>query len=187
MTEHIDVLLLTTPRPPHLSPGAVQVSENSAPPLGLLCVAAALEQAGFSVAVHDFYQLGGKPADVADLVQELRPRIVGVSTLTSGIHLALRVCAHVKRVAPDVVTVLGGPHATALPEKSAADPSVDVAVRGEGERTMVELAEALLRRGSAQDALQRISGLAVKVGDRVALTLERSVMTFDEAPWPARH
>jgi radical SAM superfamily enzyme YgiQ (UPF0313 family) len=187
MSNHIDVLLLTTPRPPHLSPGAVQVSENSAPPLGLLCVAAALEQAGFSVAVHDFYQLGGKPGDVADLLQRFQPRIVGVSTLTSGVHLALRVCAHVKRAAPEVVTVLGGPHATALPERVAADPAVDVAVRGEGEQTMVELTEALLHRGASQVDLCSIAGLAVKVEDRVIITPERRVMTFDEAPWPARH
>ena len=126
MSDRVDILLMTTPRPPHLSPAAVQVSENSAPPLGLLSVAAALEEAGFRVVVHDFYQLGGKPADVTDLINEYRPRVVGVSTLTSGVHLAYRLCTHVKRVDQQIVTVFGGPHATALPEEVVAHPEVEL-------------------------------------------------------------
>lgn len=187
MSEYVDILLLTTPRPPHLSPAAVQVSENSAPPLGLLCVAAALEQAGFRVLVHDFYQLGGKPRDVVDLLEQHRPRIVGISTLTSGVNLAFALCHHVKRISPETFTVLGGPHATALPEEVASRPEIDVAVRGEGERTMVELAQILLANGRGLSRLAGVAGLAFKDGLEVRLTAERPLMPFDQAPLPARH
>ena len=182
----LDVLLLTTPRPLHLSCRAVQVSENSAPPLGLLCVAAALEEAGISVAVYDFYQLGGSPSDVRHLLDHYQPKIIGISTLTSGVHLAYAVCQHVKDVSCVTHTVLGGPHATALPEEVASRPEVDYAVRGEGEKTIVELTQALLENVPAE-RLASISGLAFTHGGDVVLTSEREPMAFDEAPLPARH
>lgn len=187
MSNRADILLLTTPRPPHLSPHAVQVSENSAPPLGLLCVAASLERGGFQVVVHDFYQSGGKPKDVAELISRYHPRIVGVSTLTSGVHMALRLCRHTKSIAPEVFTVLGGPHATALPEEVVADESVDFAVRGEGEQTMVELAEQLCRPKAQPSDLRNIAGLAFRSGEETIVTAERSPLPFDTAPVPARH
>lgn len=182
----VDVLLLTTPRPPQLSPKAVEVSENSAPPLGLLCVAAALERAGLSVAVYDFYRLGGTPTDVKSLLERVHPKIVGVSTLTSGVHLAFCVCEHIKRANPNTITVVGGPHVTALPDEVAARREIDYVVRGEGEQTMVELAKALLDGESA--AMQAsIAGIAYKHEGRVVVTPERMPMRFDDAPLPARH
>lgn len=187
MNDNVDVLLLTTPRPPHLSPVAVQVSENSAPPLGLLCVAAALENAGFRVGVHDFYQLGGKPRDIIELLEQFKPRIVGVSTLTSGANLAFALCRHVKQAAPEVHTVLGGPHATALPTEVASQPEIDFAVRGEGEQTMVELVDALLKANKSLIDLSAIAGLAFKQGSEVKLSTEREPMDFNASPLPARH
>jgi anaerobic magnesium-protoporphyrin IX monomethyl ester cyclase len=185
MNNIADILLLTTPRSPHLSPEAVGVSENSAPPLGLLCVAAALEHAGFQVAVYDFYRMGGKPRDVVELLKKTNPRIVGISTLTSGVHMAYRVCRHIKQTSPELVTVLGGPHATALPEEVAMHPEVDFAVRGEGEQTMVELAETLLRNTNRK--FEAINGLAFQRDDEVCVTNERAPLLFDESPKPARH
>lgn len=187
MSNYTDILLLTTPKPPHLSPRAVQVSENSAPPLGLLCVAAALEQGGFCVRVHDFYQFGGKPKDIIGLLGQYRPKIVGVSTLTSGFHMALRLCRHVKAASPETATVLGGPHATALPEEVVMDPSVDFAVRGEGEQTIVELARALCSGTRSVEDIKSIEGLAFKENGTAFLTAERNPACFDCAPMPARH
>lgn len=187
MREQIDVLLLTTPRPVHLSPTAVQVSENSAPPLGLLSVAAALELAGFRVGVHDFYQLGGKPSDIVQLIEQRQPRIIGVSTLTSGIHLAVALCRHVKQTDPAITTVIGGPHATALPEEIIASPYIDFAVCGEGEQTMVELAQALLTTKRTRGDLSGIAGLAYQTGTQTIVTAERPLLRFDEVPVPARH
>ncbi len=183
MNNGIDVLLVTTPRPPHLSPAAVQVSENSAPPLGLLNVAAALEGAGFIVSVHDFYQLGGTPADILALIDKLRPCVVGISALTSGVHLALAMAGRIKCHDPSIVTVLGGPHATALPDEVIANPQVDFAVRGEGEYAMVDL----MRAGADKNALGRTPGLCFRHGDRVVVTSDRPPMPFDDAPLPARH
>jgi len=183
MSSGIDVLLVTTPRPPHLSPAAVQVSENSAPPLGLLNVAAALEDAGYSVAVHDFYQLGGSPASILVLLDSLRPQVVGISALTSGFHLALALAKRVKEFDADITTVIGGPHATALPEEVAANPQIDFVIRGEGEITMVELLRACGRKA----ALGLTPGLTFRSGSQVISTMDRSPMPFDEAPMPARH
>jgi len=183
----VDVVLFSSPRPPWISPKAFEVSENSCPPLGLLYLAGALEGAGFKVRVEDFYRFGGKPADVVKVLEESRPRIVGVSSLTSGFELAVRLCRHAKKHSVHVITVVGGPHATALPEHALQDLAIDLVVRGEGEQTLVELALASAAGPLSPDALSRIPGLAYRVDGKVVLTPDRPLLDIDAIPEPARH
>ena len=57
---------------------------------------------------------------------------------------ALAVIAEVKRLRPEAVTVVGGPHVTfCAAETLAACPALDVVVIGEGEETVVELGRAV--------------------------------------------
>jgi len=52
----------------------------------------------------------------------------------------------VKQWKPDAIVVFGGPHATALPDQVLTHyPQIDYIVRGEGERTIVDLAEKTKR------------------------------------------
>jgi anaerobic magnesium-protoporphyrin IX monomethyl ester cyclase len=182
-----DVLLVTSPRPPWISPKAFEVSENSCPPLGLLYLARYLENAGVTVRVNDFYRFGGKPKDVIPLINESRPKIVAISTLTSGFSLAKRICRHVKENAPDVVTVIGGAHATALPREVLAEPDVDFVVRGEGELSLEELVRAVLEGETSSTSLSRIDGIGFKIGENAVLTSDRRLLDVDEIPEPARH
>lgn len=185
MNERLDVLLLTTPRPPHLSPQAMNIAENSAPPLGVLCVAAALEKAGFRTIVHDFYIEGGKPRDVVYLLDAFQPRIVGISATTSGADIAYRICRHIKRHSPQTVTIIGGAHATALPCVVTGREEVDFAVRGEGEVTMVELATVLLRDNN-KSHIDQIAGICYNVNGQMMLTPDREPIRWQDWPQPAR-
>lgn len=183
----VDVLLLTSPRPPYLAPSAVEVSENSAPPLGLLYMARVLEAAGIHVVVRDLYRENKKPQDIVSILQEVRPKIVGISALTSLYHMALRVVRHVKMFDPSIVTVVGGPHATALPKDVAHEDFVNFVVRGEGEQTFLQLCSSLLAGKSAAKDVISIPGLAfIKDGEAV-LTAERELLDFETVPLPARH
>jgi len=78
-----DVLLVSSPRPPWISPRAFEMSENSCPPLGLLYLASALEAAGITASVHDLYRTGARPGEVVRLLEETRATVVGISSLTS--------------------------------------------------------------------------------------------------------
>ena len=48
----------------------------------------------------------------------------------------------IKEISPDILTVIGGPHTTFMPYETLKDaPYLDVAVMGEGEETIVDLAD----------------------------------------------
>lgn len=75
-------------------------------------------------------------------VREIQPDTVGITALTASYPSALRAAAVVKEEDPHALVVLGGPHPSAEPEAVASAPHVDVAVVGEGGRTLEEILRA---------------------------------------------
>ena len=117
---------------------------------------------------------------------EFEPELFGVTAMTHEIHAAAEACAIAKRVSPGIWTVIGGPHTTALPERTLEEfSSVDIAVAGEGEITMTELAEAKAS-GAVPSDLENVLGIAFRLGDRVVRTGKRPWMkNLDDLPFPA--
>jgi len=113
------------------------------PPLGLLSLAGSLRQAGHAVEVVD-----GEPRQLApeQLVAEVvrrEPDVLGISSTTPEFHLAQQVISEAKAARPTVLTVLGGAHASALPEECLeATRGLDYVVVGEGEQALVELLDS---------------------------------------------
>jgi radical SAM superfamily enzyme YgiQ (UPF0313 family) len=84
---------------------------------------------------------------------------------------------------PSVPIVAGGEHITATPEFTLrSTPEVDVCVIGEGEETIVDLANALANG----ESLERIPGLMVRDRGSVRSTGPRArIRNLDDIPWPA--
>ena len=118
------------------------IDTRISPPLGLAYLAAVAEQQGDLVHIHD--------GDVEDtflpaVVREFVPDVVGITANTPQITAAWCDAAVIRSIS-NAPIFLGGPHPTTLPEESAAKPSVDVVVRGEGEVTWLELLSVLKSR-----------------------------------------
>jgi anaerobic magnesium-protoporphyrin IX monomethyl ester cyclase len=150
------------------------------PPLGILSIAAYLEQHGYEVHVVDLHAEELSPARFRAIVRALRPRFVGVTVLSAHYvpaHHIARIC---KDEVPDCKVYVGGVHAEAAPEQMLQNPAVDAVCRGDGEETMLELV-----RGVPYDA---IPGLSHRRGGRVAHNPPREVaMDLDAYPFPAYH
>ena len=72
---------------------------------------------------------------------------IGISVLTGPmIKGAIEIATAIKSVHPWLPIIFGGWHPTLLPDETLSEPFVDVVVRGQGEVTIVEVAEALLAR-----------------------------------------
>ena len=95
-------------------------------PAGLAYLAAALEQAGHSVRVHDAVtEDTSVEAEMDAAATRGHPYgMVGITAVTPLINEVWRVAAEAKR--RGAVTVLGGPHPTILPEESLGRPEVMV-------------------------------------------------------------
>lgn len=88
-----------------------------------------------------------------------RSDIVAITSMTPQIHHALEVADMAKE--QGCTTILGGYHPTLSPNYAAKHPSIDYAVRGEGEHTFKELIDYL--DGNKNDVkISDIDGLSYK-------------------------
>ncbi|HET7824902.1 MAG TPA: radical SAM protein [Anaeromyxobacter sp.] len=117
------------------------------PPMGLLYLASALRDHGHEVRVYEAGAAWRDAGRFAAAVEAFRPDVVGISALTIEAGVMLRMAAAARRARPGVPVIVGGPHPTSYPEHCLADANVDHAVVGEGEATVVELVDRLVRGG----------------------------------------
>ena len=147
------------------------------PPIGLLYLAASLEKAGHGVAVWDV-QIEGRPPSPADVPGV---DLVGISSDTTRIGKALAIARKLSSWGKPVV--LGGPHAQFTPEAILDTGHVDYIVRGEGEETLVRLADAL-ESGSGPAG---VPGVIFRDGPRTVATPPPPPPDVETLPFPARH
>ena len=111
-------------------------------PLALVALASALDRSRFEVVIID----GRLEADpVARVVEATRGALcLGVTVLTGApIHDALAVSRAVKAAHPGCTVVWGGWHPSLFARECLREPAVDVAVVGQGEDTLAEIASRL--------------------------------------------
>ncbi len=147
-------------------------------PLGLGYLAAVLEGAGHEVEIYDAVV---EMEPLGRVLDRGKFDLVGVTAVTPLIYEAWEVAAQAKE--RDAVTVLGGPHPTLLPDESLERPGVDIVVRGEGEETIVELAQAL-EEGSD---LEGVQGISFKKETAVHNPSRPLPEDLDSLPFPAHH
>ena len=105
----------------------------------MLYIAAALRQAGHEVLWHE----ATTAEEIVDKLRGARVDAVGMSA-TTGMHLVYLEWAQQLKRELSVFTILGGAHPTFLPEV-IDEPSIDAVCIGEGELSVVELADKLDR------------------------------------------
>ncbi len=161
------------------------ISETPSPPLGLAFLAAALEAAGMEVKILDLVVYPYSRQLLESLLKDFKPRMVGITAVTMTFDNAIRVIKHVRRLDPQILTVMGGPHVTFCAPQTLKDyPELDVIVLGEGEKTIVELAQAADHR----HRWRAVNGIAFRHGTEICNTAVRElVQDLDTLPAPARH
>ena len=126
------------------------------PLLGVAYVSAAVNQSGHHCRIFDAYINSWSDRELVTRVREYGPDVVGITALTHEINRADAMALQIKH-ATKAVTVIGGCHVTAMPERTLAEfRSFDYGVFGEGEKTSVELLGFLEKGGDPHS----IKGLA---------------------------
>lgn len=167
------------------------------PPLGPAYLAAMLLKSG-----HDVHCIDAMADNIDQIIQEgnyvyqgltidetveripAETDCIGVSCMFSQDWPYVRtLLAKIHERFPNVVMVIGGEHVTALPEYCLRDcPFIDYLVLGEGEETIVDIANRL----DDPEALGRTHGLAYLRDGQYVLTPPRArLRKVDEIPYPA--
>ena len=110
--------------------------------MGLAILAAVLEREGYQASIVDANALRFKAKSLAPHVAGAD--VVGLTAVTPTINTAIDIAREVKHANPDSLVILGGAHATLLPEETLTSaPEIDVIVRGEGEDIAIRLLQAI--------------------------------------------
>ncbi len=154
--------------PPHTAIGS-RVPKEHLPPLGLLAIGGPLLDDGHEVKLIDA-EFGPLPIDkIIQQAAAYAPEAVlmGHSGSTSAHPTVVQIATGLKAALPGVRIVYGGVFPTYhWRDVLAAEPLIDVIVRGEGEETARRLMGALERH----EPLESIAGLAFRREDKPVAT-----------------
>jgi magnesium-protoporphyrin IX monomethyl ester (oxidative) cyclase len=133
-------------------------SKPALPPYGLACIAGVLREHGHSVQIYDmltegyykeqlypngmFIRYGANQKDLNKVLDRFNPDFVGISAMMSLRHFeSCDVVKWIKEYDPQIITVVGGNHATAMPRLVYNDcqGKLDYIVGGEGEYSMLSI------------------------------------------------
>ena len=155
------------------------------PPLGYLYLASYLEVNGHKIEIIDGEIERLDKHQIVNQVLASKPDFVGIGATTPEFADSSDILHKIKELAPHIITVIGGPHSSALPKETLKEnPHIDYVVRNEGEQTLLELLNILDDRGDVSG----IRGLTYKKEVDVISNKDREpIPDLDTLPFPARH
>lgn len=169
-----------------IPPSPFLLDERVFPSLGILRVAAALEDLGMQPALADLSGIVAYEDALADLVP---PDVthVGITATTPQLCAAVRIARRLRETRPDLKLILGGPHVTMLSAASKREPVLQI---GRATRRLNEIAPLfdVMVAGNGELAI------LVALHSRCPPFLDADdpggpfwLRPEDMARWPARH
>lgn len=161
------------------------------PHLGLISLVAVIEDGGHHGELYDpklALARNELPLDeslylaLARRILEREPDVVGLTTLGCNFICTVKVAGHVRRLAPEIPILLGGPHASILDREIVARwPQFDAVVRNEAESTILPILEAARDR-----EFPDVPGVTYRVGDEIVANPGAPLVAdLDTLPRPA--
>jgi radical SAM superfamily enzyme YgiQ (UPF0313 family) len=138
--------------------------------MGILYIAAYLRQKGVSVKVLDLYPQKISLTDLLETIEKEKPLIVGISSMTPAIRVAVQIAKAIKEKFGEKLYVgIGGVHNSCDTTLVERYPYFDFQIIGEGEFTFYEIVQSVIR------------------GEKPQLTYYgKTIENLDELPFPAR-
>lgn len=151
--------------------------------LGILYLGTMLKNDGYKVNIlcTDFPWLD----DIIEKIRNEHIAIAGFYTITDNIDRCVRCASLLKELFPDLIILMGGPHASVLDKEILKKHnSVDMIVRGEGEYTLLSIAR-FFYDGSGE--LKDIKGITYRKNNEICRNDDAPfVSDLDSLPLPDR-
>ncbi|OGX15660.1 MAG: hypothetical protein A2166_02705 [Omnitrophica WOR_2 bacterium RBG_13_41_10] len=150
-------------------------------PLGLVYLAASLEQKKHAVSILDCEALGLSKDEIRDEIIKRQPQVVGISAVTTNIRGALEAAKIAKEYG--AITIIGGPHMMIFPRETLSYDFIDYGIVGEGEYALNELLFTLEKGGN----FRNIRGAIYRDNNEIVVNEPAIVKDLDQLPIPAYH
>ena len=166
-------------------------------PSSLLYLASSLQKSGVEVKILDlniFRPWQEDPdnpekvveSSIIDHISDFQPSLIGIGCLFSGhFPLLLHFSKIIKERYDRIPIVIGGIHPSIHPREILTNcPSIDWIVIGEGEKTIVQLADAV--KNSNYGSFDQMDGFAYRQDSKVIVNPKTSFISdLDSLPFPA--
>jgi radical SAM superfamily enzyme YgiQ (UPF0313 family) len=157
--------------------------------LGLSYLAAVLEHHRIDVEIFDAHFNRWSSEQLISLIMDYKPTVLGATAMTNEIGATADIVRTIKENI-GCKTIVGGPHITALPERTLREfPVFDYGICGEGEKTFLTLMKLLVEE--EEEHLSEIEGVVFRnKSGKIHYTGQASRLTseeLDNLPYPAFH
>lgn len=124
---------------------------DNIPPLGILYLAAVLEREGVEVKIIDDLDAALSLKDIMEIINEEKPKIVGISSTTHQIKSSVEIAKSIKDLfGKSIKVAIGGCHVSADPDLINRYPYFDFCVIGEADITFPVLVKDILNGKSIE-------------------------------------
>jgi len=155
----------------------------TAPPLGLLYIAAVALENNFEVKILEAYGNEMSCNEISKETSCFNPDVIGITCTTVTFKNALTVCETLKKSCPNALIVMGGSHVSSHGEAErtlSKHELIDICILGEGEYSFLEILQG--------KPLEDIGGIVFRKNGTVFKTSPRpAIENIDSIPFPARH
>ncbi len=116
-----------------------------------------------------------------EALNSFKPDVIGITAYTVHVNVVKRLFDKIKKINPEIFTVVGGHHATVRPEDFVI-PSIDLIVIGEGVFTFKEV---VARLDTKRD-MDGIPGIVSRNNGKVIVNRQEALDDLDALPFPNR-
>ncbi len=125
-----------------------KIRGNLFPPLGLAYLASPLIKSGHQIKIIDASSLESSNEEVGKIVEEFKPDLIGVSSVTNSAMRSYLLVNYLKDKFSKIPIVYGGHQATCFPEKVFENVDrLDLLVYGEAEQVFAEIVHYFQKNG----------------------------------------
>lgn len=132
-----------------------------------------LAGSGFDNYLNNLRTLSGPVwREIKSTISEYKPTVVGISANSQNFMSVCKVARFVKESNRQIIVIVGGPHPSLVGSEVLSCQDIDVCVRGEGEKTLVELLNAI----EATKKFDDIPGIVYRKDGQIVENPQRDFM-----------
>ena len=121
---------------------------------------------------------------ILKIIKKQNPDLVGITSNTQNFKSTLNIAKLIKTYNKKIPIIVGGPHPSLDGPASINNPYIDICVQGEGEKTIVELINALKNKKN----LKTIKGICFKKNKKIIQNPPREfIPNLDSLPFPHQY